>query len=68
MRVPNGSDRDSEVRCLQVCYYRDKNSMNKFIMGKVAGTGVAICEPFSLATEWQFKVMQNPSQFSVGAW
>jgi hypothetical protein len=42
--------------------------MNKFIMGKVATTGVTVSEPFSVATEWQFKIMQNPSQFSVGAW
>jgi hypothetical protein len=62
---------EERTRCsgvLQVCFYRDKNSMNKFIMGKVATTGVTVSEPFSVATEWQFKIMQNPSQFSVGAW
>jgi 20S proteasome subunit beta 7 len=53
---------------VQVCFYRDKNSMNKFIMGKVAAGGVSISDPFSVATEWQFKVMQNPSAFAVGAW
>lgn len=55
-------------KALKVCYYRDKSSINKFTMGKVGAAGVTISEPFSLRTDWQFKVMQNPSQFSVGAW
>ena len=42
--------------CLQVCYYRDKNSINKFQVAKVTSEGVDICEPFALETNWDFKV------------
>lgn len=41
---------------MQVCYYRDKNSINKFQVAKVTSEGVDICEPFALETNWDFKV------------
>lgn len=44
------------VFVLQVCYYRDKNSINKFQVATVTEKGVDICEPFALETNWDFKV------------
>ncbi len=41
---------------LQVCYYRDKNSINKFQIAKVTTEGIDICEPFALETNWDLKV------------
>lgn len=41
---------------MQVCYYRDKNSINKFQVAKVTTEGVDICEPFALETNWDLKV------------
>ena len=46
---------------LQVCYYRDKNSINKFQVAKVTSDGVDICEPFALETNWDFKVSTHMS-------
>lgn len=54
--------------CLKVCYYRDKASMNKFVMGRVSGAGVSFSEPFAVATEWNYKLMENPTAFCTGAW
>ena len=48
-----------EVTCsvvMQVCYYRDKNSINKFQTAIVTKAGVKISDPFSLDTEWSYKV------------
>jgi 20S proteasome subunit beta 7 len=53
---------------LRVCYYRDKNSINKFQIGKVTAEGVSISEPYSLSTDWNFQSFQNPTQFSLGSW
>jgi 20S proteasome subunit beta 7 len=60
----------AEHKCstVQVCFYRDKNSINKFIVGKVSQVGVEFSEPFAVATEWNYSVMQNPTKFCVGAW
>ena len=42
---------------MQVCYYRDKQSINKFQIAKVtASEGVSISEPFALPTKWEYKV------------
>ncbi len=43
-------------KALKVCYYRDKQSINKFQMARITKQGIAICEPFSLETNWEFKV------------
>ena len=40
----------------QVCYYRDKQSINKFKLATVTAAGVNITEPFALETKWDFKV------------
>ena len=53
---------------LRVCYYRDKNSINKFQIGKVTAEGVSISEPYSLSTDWNFQSFRNPTQFSLGSW
>ncbi len=42
--------------CAQVCYYRDKQSINKFKLATVTSAGVKITEPFALETKWDFKV------------
>lgn len=44
-------------RALKVCYYRDKQSINKFTMARITKDGIAISEPFSLETNWEFKVV-----------
>lgn len=41
---------------MQVCYYRDKQSINKFQIAKVTSAGVTISDPFALDTKWDFKV------------
>ena len=47
-------------RCLSVCYYRDKNSINKFVLGTVTDAGVKISEPFAVDTKWDLKAYENP--------
>lgn len=45
------------VACvMQVCHYRDKNSINKFQIAKVTADGVNISEPFAVETKWDYKV------------
>ena len=39
-----------------MCYYRDKNSINKFQIARVTTEGIDICEPFALETNWDLKV------------
>lgn len=41
---------------LKVCYYRDKQSINKFQVAKVTKEGTTISEPFSLEMKWDYKV------------
>lgn len=40
----------------QVCYYRDKQTTNKFQIAKVTGEGVTVSEPFALETQWGYQV------------
>lgn len=54
--------------CLRVCYYRDKQSINKFQIAKVTKEGVTISEPFALETQWGYKAFANPTANAVGAW
>ena len=49
---------------LQVCYYRDKQTTNKFQIAKVTAEGTTISDPFALETKWDYKV----SVASVGQW
>jgi 20S proteasome subunit beta 7 len=53
---------------LQVCYYRDKDSINRFIITTVTSRGVEFSEPLAVSTHWNYKVMQNPTLFTPGAW
>ena len=43
----------------QVCYYRDKQSINKFKLATVTSAGVKITEPFALETKWDYKVSRH---------
>lgn len=54
--------------CLKVCYYRDKNSINKFQLAKVTAEGVTISEPFALETHWSYKLFANPAANAPGTW
>jgi len=54
--------------CLQVCYYRDKASINKFQIAKVTSDGVEVSEPFSVETKWDYTLFKNPSAKAVGTW
>ena len=40
----------------QVCYYRDKQTTNKFQIAKVTSEGVSISDPFALETQWGYQV------------
>lgn len=53
---------------VQVCFYRDKDSINRFIIVTVTEQGVTYSEPMAVPTKWDFKIMQNPTKFSPGSW
>jgi len=53
---------------LRVCYYRDKQSINKFQLAKITPEGVTISDPFSLDMKWDYKHFENPSLNAVGTW
>lgn len=53
---------------LRVCYYRDKQSINKFRIIKATKLGVVTSEPFALQTNWDFKAFVNPTAHAIGAW
>lgn len=54
---------------LAVCYYRDKQSINKFqIAVSTKEGGVEVGEPFALATEWGYGAFVHPSAHAVGTW
>eukprot|EP01024_Parvocaulis_polyphysoides_P018908 TRINITY_DN18430_c0_g1_i3.p2 TRINITY_DN18430_c0_g1~~TRINITY_DN18430_c0_g1_i3.p2 ORF type:complete len:341 (-),score=31.10 TRINITY_DN18430_c0_g1_i3:247-1269(-) len=54
---------------LELTFYRDTRTINKFIIGKCdAKDGASISDPFVLPTKWGYKKFENPDQFSVGAW
>ena len=46
----------ADIGWLQVCYYRDKSSINKFQKAKVTAEGVTISDTFALETKWSHKV------------
>ena len=52
----------------QVCYYRDKQSINKFQVAKVTAAGVVVGDPFALDTDWGYEGFVNPSSKAVGTW
>lgn len=53
---------------LKVCYYRDKQSINKFRIITATQAGVKLAEPFALETNWHYKAFVNPTANAVGAW
>jgi len=53
---------------LRVCYYRDKQSINKFQIGKATKAAVSISEPFALETTWDYKAFAAPTKWAIGAW
>jgi len=55
-------------KALKVCYYRDKNSINKFQLAKVTQAGVDVSEPFKLETNWDYGAFVNPSKHVPGTW
>ena len=53
---------------MQVCYYRDKQTTNKFQIATVTKNGTNISEPFALDTQWAYKAFQEPGAGAVGTW
>ena len=53
---------------MQVCYYRDKQTTNKFQIATVTKNGTSISEPFALDTQWAYKAFQEPGAGAVGTW
>lgn len=53
---------------LRVCYYRDKQTTNKFQIAKVTKEGTHISEPFALETQWSYKAFEEPGAGAVGTW
>ena len=45
----------------QVCYYRDKQTTNKFQIAKVTKDGASVSEPFAIQTKWDYWVSLPPS-------
>ncbi len=39
-----------------MCYYRDKQTTNKFQIAKVTKEGSSVSEPFAIQTKWDYKV------------
>ncbi|KFM26878.1 Proteasome subunit beta type-4 [Auxenochlorella protothecoides] len=54
--------------CLTVCYYRDKNSINRFQIARVSAEGVDLGEPFALPTNWDHALFRDPAAHAVGTW
>ena len=52
----------------QVCYYRDKQSVNKFQVAKATASGVSVSEPFCLDVKWDYELFKAPTKWAVGAW
>lgn len=55
-------------KALTVCFYRDKNSINKFTLKSVTKDGIKTKGPFSVDTSWKLKAFENPTKDSVGGW
>ena len=59
---------------LTVCYYRDKQSINKFQIAKVKAGGaggkavISVSDPFALETTWDYAAFVNPSAHATGTW
>jgi len=51
-----------------VCYYRDKQTTNKFQIARVTAEGVSVSEPFALETQWGYEARpaHRPAAASPG--
>ena len=47
-----------------MCYYRDKQSINKFQIAKVTKDGASISEPFAIETTWNYRVRPSDIDFA----
>lgn len=69
---PDMSKEEAEAlikEALAVCYYRDKQSINKFQVATVTREGgVSIGDPFALETQWGYAAFAHPSAHAVGTW
>jgi len=66
--MPEDEARTLLEDALRVCYYRDKQSINKFQMSKVTKDGATISEPYALATAWHYQAFVNPTAAAIGSW
>jgi 20S proteasome subunit beta 7 len=53
---------------LRVCYYRDKQSINKFQLANITAQGTSVSEPYSLPTAWHYEAFKNPAKAAPGTW
>lgn len=53
---------------LRVCYYRDKQSINKFQLATITAQGTSVSEPYSLPTAWHYEAFKNPAKAAPGTW
>lgn len=51
--------------CMNVLFYRDCRTINRYHLGKVTKEGVEISEPYSLQTQWEFKRFINPQAVAL---
>lgn len=55
-------------KALRVCYYRDKQSINKFQIATISkDKGISITEPFALDVKWDYQAYQDPTK-GAGCW
>mmetsp|Transcript_43419 Transcript_43419/g.52531 ORF Transcript_43419/g.52531 Transcript_43419/m.52531 type:complete len:284 (-) Transcript_43419:526-1377(-) len=66
--MPEAEAKELLEDALRVCYYRDKNSINKFQLSKITADGCTISEPYALPTDWHYKAFVNPQQAAIGTW
>lgn len=69
--APDMSDAAAEAllkEALAVCYYRDKQTINKFQIARATADGVTVSAPFALETRWGYAAFEHPSAHAVGTW
>jgi len=76
---PDMTEAEAEAllkEALAVCFYRDKQSINKFQIAKVTAGGeggkgkavISVSDPFALETTWDYAAFINPSAHAKGTW
>jgi len=66
--MPEAEARALLEDALRVCYYRDKQSINKFQIATVTAANSNVSEPYSLTTSWHYEAFKNPAAAAVGTW